>query len=221
MPKPEITKSYIASNFQQLVEQYGHSKITVLDIVDKCDINRKTFYYHFENKDDLIAWKFRYELGCLLKQEFDAEYLVYTDDGYEDKYANLPYYVRLVNSDGMIEGGMFFELLADYLESHRNYYHIILRGDNGAALRTYLLNLYGYALKQDALLFLGVKNAVDIPIDMLSRYFASASIGWLLNLIMYENYSLSHLFVNECGNITHEAMAGFIKAHPNWFANME
>ncbi|WP_295208123.1 TetR family transcriptional regulator [Ruminococcus sp.] len=32
------------------------SKITVSEIVADCNINRKTFYYHFEDVQSLLKW---------------------------------------------------------------------------------------------------------------------------------------------------------------------
>ena len=33
-------------------------KISIAEICDRCNLNRKSFYYHFEDKTDLINWIF-------------------------------------------------------------------------------------------------------------------------------------------------------------------
>lgn len=43
------TKSLIKDAFWQLLEEKPYNKITVQDIVDRCQVNRNTFYYHFQD----------------------------------------------------------------------------------------------------------------------------------------------------------------------------
>ena len=44
-----LTKAYITDTFWQLLEEKPYNKITVQDIVDRCHVNRNTFYYHFQD----------------------------------------------------------------------------------------------------------------------------------------------------------------------------
>lgn len=48
------TKDAIADAFFELLTERPLSKITVKDIVDRCGINRNTFYYHFEGIPSLL-----------------------------------------------------------------------------------------------------------------------------------------------------------------------
>lgn len=48
------TKTAIIDAFWQLLEEKPYSKITVKDIVDRCQINRNTFYYHFHDIPELM-----------------------------------------------------------------------------------------------------------------------------------------------------------------------
>ena len=50
------TKKAIAYTFKDLLKEKPFNKITVNDIANKCDINRQTFYYHFQDIRDLIEW---------------------------------------------------------------------------------------------------------------------------------------------------------------------
>jgi probable dihydroxyacetone kinase regulator len=58
MSDSQITKKAIAVSLKQLMDRRGLKKITVSDIVRNCGLNRQTFYYHFEDKYDLINWIF-------------------------------------------------------------------------------------------------------------------------------------------------------------------
>lgn len=48
------TKNAIIEAFWQLLEKKPYNKITVKDIVDSCEINRNTFYYHFHDIPELL-----------------------------------------------------------------------------------------------------------------------------------------------------------------------
>ena len=48
------TKNVIIEAFWQLLEEKPYNKITVRDIVDSCQINRNTFYYHFHDIPELL-----------------------------------------------------------------------------------------------------------------------------------------------------------------------
>ncbi len=43
------TKQEISEAFWQLLEEMPYSKITVKEIADRCQLNRNTFYYHFQD----------------------------------------------------------------------------------------------------------------------------------------------------------------------------
>ena len=50
------TKKAIAFTLKELLLEKPISKITINDITERCDINRQTFYYHFQDITDLIEW---------------------------------------------------------------------------------------------------------------------------------------------------------------------
>lgn len=48
------TKDAIVAAFGELLEERPLNKITVKDIVERCGVNRNTFYYHFEDIPSLL-----------------------------------------------------------------------------------------------------------------------------------------------------------------------
>lgn len=50
------TKKAIAYSLKELLLEKPLSKITISDISQRCDINRQTFYYHFQDITDLVEW---------------------------------------------------------------------------------------------------------------------------------------------------------------------
>jgi AcrR family transcriptional regulator len=49
-----ITEKLITNAIMDLLRERPYNKITVTDIVKRCDINRNTFYYHYADIPDLI-----------------------------------------------------------------------------------------------------------------------------------------------------------------------
>ena len=47
-------KNAIAESFLQLLDEKPFSKITVKDVVERCGINRNTFYYHYQDLPSLL-----------------------------------------------------------------------------------------------------------------------------------------------------------------------
>jgi len=51
-----ITKKAIAKGFKNILKNKSFEKITIAEITAQCGLNRQTFYYHFQDKYDLINW---------------------------------------------------------------------------------------------------------------------------------------------------------------------
>ena len=54
--KRKTAKEILAESFQELAEKKPVDKITVKDITGNCGYSTATFYRHFRDKYDLIAW---------------------------------------------------------------------------------------------------------------------------------------------------------------------
>ena len=75
MIKPD-TKQIFADAIVELSKTKPLEKITVQNIVDYCEAGRQTFYNHFKDKEDLIAYVFMSdEKKCLehLKKDYTLE----------------------------------------------------------------------------------------------------------------------------------------------------
>lgn len=58
----EITKRKIAYALKELMQVMPFEKITISNITEKCDIHRQTFYYHFQDRYELLDWLLNMEL---------------------------------------------------------------------------------------------------------------------------------------------------------------
>lgn len=54
----QTTKRALAVSLKKLLAQKSLDKITVIDITDDCQVNRQTFYYHFQDIFALVDWIF-------------------------------------------------------------------------------------------------------------------------------------------------------------------
>lgn len=58
MSASNITKNALALALKKLMEEKEFDQISVADICSECNLNRKSFYYHFKDKYDLVNWIF-------------------------------------------------------------------------------------------------------------------------------------------------------------------
>lgn len=69
------TKCELAETLKKLMLQKPFSKITISEIIRECNVNRKTFYYHFEDIYALLKWIFEQEaIEIFKKYDFWNDY---------------------------------------------------------------------------------------------------------------------------------------------------
>lgn len=69
MADSNITKRALANSLKELMAEQPFDKINVAQICERWNMNRKSFYYHFKDKYDLVNWIFDTEFIMLLKKE--------------------------------------------------------------------------------------------------------------------------------------------------------
>lgn len=62
------TKRKLAASLKKFMAAKSLNRITVTDIVTDCQVNRKTFYYHFEDIYDLLKWILEQEAVEVVKR---------------------------------------------------------------------------------------------------------------------------------------------------------
>ena len=62
------TKNSLAAALKKAMESKKLSKITVSELIAECNINRKTFYYHFSDIYALLKWMLEEEAIEVVKQ---------------------------------------------------------------------------------------------------------------------------------------------------------
>ncbi len=62
------TKSALSASLKKFMAKKPLKKITVSEIITDCNVNRKTFYYHFEDIYDLLKWTLEQEAIEVVKK---------------------------------------------------------------------------------------------------------------------------------------------------------
>lgn len=62
------TKKMLCTSLKKIMTHKAFSKITVSELIQDCNVNRKTFYYHFEDIYGLLKWMLEQEAFEVVKQ---------------------------------------------------------------------------------------------------------------------------------------------------------
>ncbi len=87
------TKQMLCDALISLSVKKAFSKITVSEIVNLCDVNRKTFYYHFTDVYDLLEWHLNNEIEQAISA-FDPVYDLNATITYAVEYMNQHSYLQ-------------------------------------------------------------------------------------------------------------------------------
>jgi len=99
MAESMITKKALAAAMKELMEERPFGKIRVEDICAKCQMNRKSFYYHFKDKYDLINWIFDIEFMDAAEAEKE-DGLMLLEDLCQYLYENRRFYRKAMEIQG-------------------------------------------------------------------------------------------------------------------------
>ncbi len=89
------TKKALAMSLKGLIKEQPLSKISIGEICDDCSMSRKSFYYHFKDKEDLVNWIFDSEF----EKASDGEASV-IDALIKYFYENKGFYKRVLREEG-------------------------------------------------------------------------------------------------------------------------
>lgn len=173
------TMLLIVDAFVSLCEEMPLQKVSISDIVERTGKNRKTFYYHFVDKNYLIDWIFRYDLGEALRHHFPEELLVFESDT-SQSLSSFPYYIRKKSGIRSLDHSEFWGVFARVLESRRSFYTQVLLENGPNSLRNYLYNLYLPAIRDDIDLILSNRYLPESNIGFISEFYTCAFLYYFI-----------------------------------------
>lgn len=94
------TKKILADAMIELMQEKSFEKISISDICDHCDMNRKSFYYHFLDKYDLVNWIFDTEFISVVQQMTNEDSLSLIKSTAELLYRNRKFYSKALQIQG-------------------------------------------------------------------------------------------------------------------------
>jgi len=100
MGDSKTTRAALAAALKRLVIENSFDKVSVHEICALCGMNRKSFYYHFRDKYDLVVWIFENEF--LKKASEDSPENIWGSVSAlcEYFYNNKPFYKKILQIDG-------------------------------------------------------------------------------------------------------------------------
>lgn len=178
MADSNITKKALAAAMKELMLEKSFSKISVSDICGKCSMNRKSFYYHFQDKYDLVNWIFDVEFISIARK---------------NSYENA--------------GDAFYDLLR-YFYENRVFYKKALSVTGQNSLREHfrelLLPFFGERLDEELSGEDMSPETREFYINFLSDAFICAILRWLLGkecMPADEFFEMIRLLVVKIGTI--------------------
>lgn len=151
------TKKRFSKSLKELLKYKPLSRITISELSKNCNMNRKTFYYHFDDLSQLLHWTLEQEAVDILKEygrmnnfteaiEFSVDYI----------YKNKAFLTGIYNSIGNNHLANFF---------HDEYREIILMA----------IDMHEKKL--------GIKIS-DSFRDFLSKFYANAIAGMIFEALL-------------------------------------
>lgn len=99
-----ITKRALAAALRELMDEEPFEKIQVAHICERCDMSRKSFYYHFKDKYDLVNWIFDTEIIPVVRRAIVSEqcvkWLQLLSEGCAYFYENRAFYRKALKIEG-------------------------------------------------------------------------------------------------------------------------
>jgi len=106
-----ITKKAMASALKELTQKMPLAKISVGNICKHCGMNRKSFYYHFKDKEDLVNWIFETEFIEIARNHTYESVWEAIDDLIHYFYTNRIFYSKILEYEGQNSFSDYFNEL--------------------------------------------------------------------------------------------------------------
>lgn len=126
--KRKTAKEILTASFQELAATKSIDKITIQDIVDNCGYSPATFYRHFKDKYDLIAWEHTRAVAEIVDRVGEDDY-VWTQTLYDG--------ARMYN-----ENRDYLSNLLKHTSGHDFFMRYMVE-INSASLEKYILSVSG------------------------------------------------------------------------------
>lgn len=153
MADSTITKRALAAALRELMETMPFEKINVALIAERCGMSRKSFYYHFRDKYDLVNWIFDMETQDLMLQLKSQE----------------TYSARIE----------FIARICDYFYANRSFYRKALRIQGQNSFSEHVREAIRPVMKERVEQLVSGENVDDFELDFFTDACYCALERWL------------------------------------------
>ena len=171
-----ITKRALAASFKELLTEQTFTQISIGEICAGCEMNRKSFYYHFRDKHDLVNWIFDTEYIAPSAKKDDRDPLLSLCTYF---YINRSFYKKIFKIEGQnsfiehFEAAIKPNLENGLIESAENekevsFFAAVLADSLISALRRWLNERDGYSPEEFCALFRRAHDTVSVVFDYLA-----------------------------------------------------
>ena len=150
MPDTYSTKQAMADALKELLAARPFSKVSVSELCEACGMNRKSFYYHFQDKYALLNWIFYNEYVSRLRKDADT-----------------------VSDWGMLND------LCRYIYDNRQFYRRAFEVEGQNSFTDYFREVIGSILTNDMARIFGQTEHVDFFTNFYLYAFVCSIRRWL------------------------------------------
>ena len=119
MADSSITKKALADALKRLVAEKQFEKINIGEICELCNMNRKSFYYHFHDKYELVVWIFENEFIDKARESDYGNLWDALTSLCKYFYDNKPFYKKILLINGQNSFSEYFSNMCKRAFVHR------------------------------------------------------------------------------------------------------
>lgn len=119
MANPNSTKRLFAATLKEQMTRLPFARIGVTDLCAGCGMNRKSFYYHFKDKYDLVNWSFDTEFAAFAGRRVFADEWELLEQLCMFFYADRDFYRKVWQIEGQ---NCFAEHFREFLRARTEEY---------------------------------------------------------------------------------------------------
>lgn len=149
MPDSSITKNALASSLKSLMRETPFEKIRVSHICDRLNMNRQSFYYHFQDKYELMNWIFDTDVN------------------------------RLIHSDDSVSASKEITQLMQVLYDNRDFYRNALSVQGQNSLRDHIFEISMPVLQKKFLKIFASDKESYLYVEFVLDALLNAIIRWI------------------------------------------
>lgn len=165
------TKQSLKNSLINLIEEKNFSSITVTDIVNRSDVNRSTFYAHFQDKEELLA--------CIMDELIE---------GLINSIKTTTSKIEHDQLDQCIKSSIH---VFNYVAEHAKYFKTMMNGKKFPEFTIKLSdNLYNFYLHEIKKYQQHNKNFV-INIEIFANYLTSIVVGFIYHWVIKSDMKYS------------------------------